>query len=144
MKDPAISVKDKLVTAGVGTFGSGSGWRIFIGHPPVTPDTIILVNGTGGRNPYPHLLVNEPSVSVMVRGQKNGYTVARTKAAAVVTALLGMSTTVLQGDTYQSCNQLGDIAYLGQDENTRPMFVANFWFVVLPVAESGEQRVPIT
>lgn len=145
MKDPAISVKDVIVGAPpLGTFGAASGWGVYIGAFPTTLDTAILVNATGGRPPYPHLLLNMPSVQVMTRGTKNGYQAARDKLEAIVNRLLGMDTTVLQGDTFRSCNQIGDIAYLGQDDNTRPMFSANFWFIVEPAALAGGHRVAIT
>lgn len=144
MKDPAQCVKDRLVAQGVGTFGASTGWSIAIGRLPDKPDTVILVNATGGQNPFPHLLLNFPSVQVFVRGTKNGYQEARTKAYDVVKALLGMTDELLQGDMYRSCTQIGDIAYLGQDENTRPMFSANFSFIVEPAQETGDIRVPIT
>lgn len=145
MKDPAQCVKDLLLLpTALGGFGAGAGWRIFIGVLPVEPDTIILVNQTGGRSPFPHLLYNEPSVQVLVRGAKNGYEAARIKMNDVVKRLLGMPSTVVQGDTYRGCNQIGDISWLGQDDNTRPIFSANFWFRVEPAAEAGDLRVPIT
>jgi hypothetical protein len=83
-------------------------------------------------------------VQILVRGAKSGYVAARTKAEAVQARMTAMSSVTLLGDVYQSSNQMGDIAYLGQDESTRPMFSLNFWFVVLPAAEAGEARVPIT
>lgn len=92
----------------------------------------------------PHLLLNFPSVQVMIRGAENGYQAAYEKIKDVVKALLGIQTQVLQGDTYRSCVQIGDIAYLGQDDGTRPLFSANFSFIVLPAAESGDNRIPIT
>ena len=145
MKDPAISVKDVIITPpALGTFGATSGWGVYIGAFPSTLDTTILVNATGGRPPYPHLLLNMPSVQVMTRGAKNGYQAARDKLEAIVNRLLGMDTTVLQGDTFRSCNQIGDIAYLGQDDNTRPIFSANFWFIVEPAALAGGHRVAIS
>ena len=144
MKDPAQAIRDHLVSAGLGAFGVLTGWSINIGRWPDAPDTAILVQTTGGRNPFPHLLYNEPTVQVLVRGTKSGYQAARTKAEAVQARLTGMSSVNLLGDIYRSSNQMGDIMYLGQDENTRPMFSMNFWFVVLPAAESGESRLPIT
>jgi hypothetical protein len=145
MKDPAICVKDIIVGAPpLGTFGATTGWGVYIGALPALPDTVIVVNRTGGRPPYPHLLLNEPSVQVTVRGAKNGYVDAGNKIQAIVNRLLGMTTQVLQGDTYRSCNQIGDVAYLGQDDNTRPILVANFWFIVEPAAEAGGNRVAIT
>jgi len=149
MKDPAQAVKDILVAEGIGNFLTAApqpptGWRTAIGRMPDAPDTIVLINSPGGRNPFPHLLYNEPSVSIIVRGAKGGYEAARLKAAAVAAALLGMESTTVLGDMYRSCNQMGDVAYLGQDDTTRPQFALNFWFTVLPAAEAGENRVPIT
>jgi hypothetical protein len=143
MYDPAIATKDLLVAANVGAFNVNTGWCICIGVLPDVPDTVILCNQAGGLPPYPHLLVNEPRVQVMVRGKRSGYTDASAKIRAVMDALLGLSSQSLGGDTYQSCTMLGDISFLGQDDNTRPLFVANFQYIVLPVAGAGH-RVPIT
>lgn len=144
MKDPGQCVKDLLVAANVGVFGASSGWSINVGRLPSVPDTVIVCTATGGRNPLPHLLVNYPSVQVMVRGDKNGYAAAYDKLEAIVKTLLGIYTTVVQGDTYSACTQIGDVTYLGQDDGTRPLFSANFSFIVLPAAQSGDHRLPIT
>ena len=141
MKDPAKAVCTLLQTAGVGTFAATSGWNLCVGVPPAAPDTSIICNSTGGKNPFPHLAYNEPSVSVVVRGAKNGYAAARTKAEAVVDALLGMSSTTVDTDVYRACNQLGDIIWLGVDDNSRPMFSANFWFIVLPAASGNRSAI---
>lgn len=142
MYDPATAVKDLLVTANMGQFNAATGWSIHVGDFPESPDTVILCTVTGGRAPYPHLLINEPSVQVMVRGAKSGYEAASTKIRNVVDALLGMNSTTLGGDVYRSCNQIGDVAYLSKDSNMRPIFVANFWFIVLPASGTG-YRTPI-
>lgn len=144
MVDPAQCVKDLLVAAGIGTFGAATGWSINIGRMPDSPDTVVLCNVGPGRNPLPHLLLNRPSVQVMVRGDNNGYAAAYTKMEDVVRALIGMLTTTVQGDVYRSCTQIGDISYLGQDDNTRDLFTANFSFIVLPAAKSGDKRIAIT
>lgn len=142
MYDPAQAYRDLLVAAGVGVWGATSGWGIYIGNMPDAPEKVILVNATGGRDPMPQWLVNYPSVQVFVRGAKSGYQEARDKISACRDALLGYTGGTLGGDTYRSINQMGEIAYLGQDENTRPTFSANFWSVVLPA--SGTYRQPIT
>lgn len=148
MKNPAESIAIHLTTdpnkVGDLLSAANTGWRVGVGMLPDTPDTAIIVNMTGGVDPFPHLLLNQPSVQVMIRGTKNGYQAAYAKARAVVAKLLGMATTVLQGDTYRSCIQIGDIGTLGFDENKRPLFSANFRFIVEPVAETGETRVSIT
>lgn len=142
MYDPAQGVKDLLVTASEGTFGAATGWGIFVGPLPINNDTCIVINQTGGRNPYPHLLVNFPSVQVMVRGVPGGYQAARTKIGSVVDKLLGITDQTVGGDTWRAINQIGDVSYLGLDENKRPLFSANFSIIVLPA--SGTYRNSIT
>jgi hypothetical protein len=149
VKDPAQAIKDHLITGGVGIFLATApqpptGWRVAVAILPKEPDTIILVTSNGGRNPFPHLLINEPTVQIMIRGAKNGYVAARTKAQEVQARMTAMSSVTLLGDVYRSSNQMGDIAFLGEDDNTRPLFSLNFWFIVLPAAEAGEARIPIT
>ena len=146
MRDPAQVVKDLLVSGGIGAFNSNTGWSICIGEPRVDPDTIILVNLVGGPSPYPHLLLNFPSVQVLVRGAKSGYVAGMAKANEIVNFLLGMSSTTdtISGDVYRSCNQIGETAYMGQDDNTRPMISMNFSFIVEPAPEAGSHRISIT
>jgi hypothetical protein len=139
MIDPAEAVKGFLVTAGVGVFAAPTGWSIHIGALPESPDTAILVNMTGGRSPFPHLALNYPSVQVIVRGSRSGYVPARQRMNMVVEALLGMSSIDVSGDTYRSCNQVGDVSFLGLDDNTRPLFGSNWWFIVLPAVGAGHR-----
>lgn len=142
MNDPAEATKQKLVAANVGVFNADAGWCISIGQFHPTNPQCLLVNGSGGRNPMPHYRINWPSVQVMGRGSESGYQAARAKMKEVCDTLLGMGTEVLNGDTYRSCNQIGDVIYLGVDTNGRPLFSANFWFIVEPA--TGTNRLPIT
>jgi hypothetical protein len=142
MYDAAISTKDLLVLAGLGSYGGTNPFDIYVGHPPDKPDSVTLINMAGGLNPLPHLLLDYPSVQVMVRGRPSGYAQASAHIAKVCKALIGIRTEILNGDTYRACNQLGGIAYLGQDNNTRPMFVANFRYIVEP-GDTGTYRLPI-
>lgn len=142
MNNPADSVADMLVTAGVGTFAATSGWGIFVGKLPETPHTAILVNTTGGKSPFPHLLLNFPSVQIVVRGASNNLQDAYNKISACVDALLGMGSQTVNSDVWRSCTQMGDIAFLGYDENQRPLHSANLSFIVEPA--SGTHRISIT
>lgn len=154
MLDPATCVKDLLVTAAVGEFAAAdpTKWSIEVGHfneRPTAPEKQILVNHTGGLPPYPKIALDQPSITITVRGAKNGYPAAKTKAMAVKDALLGMNTTIVgttispayAGDTYQNCVMLGDIIYLGQDEAVRPLFSLNFRFIVLPVPSGNRVAI---
>lgn len=144
MYDPALSIKDLLVSLGLGTFGAPTPFGLYVGAPPDKPDALVLINRTGGMDPLPHLLLNYPSVQVMVRGAASGYVAASAKMRVIVNALLGLSTVVLNGDTYRACNQIGEVMYLGQDDNTRPMLSANFRFIVEPAAVAGGHRSTIS
>lgn len=134
MNDPAIAVMEYL-----DRFGSRITFNVNVGQFPVSPDESIVINQSGGRSPYPHLAINFPSVQIMVRGRKSGYVVARHQMGEVCDILLGIGPTLLNSDTYQSCNQMGDVISLGQDDNSRPVFSANFWFIVLP-SSLGNRR----
>lgn len=136
MNDAAIAIKTHL--AG----NSNLSFDLNVGQFPTTPDKAILINSSGGRPPYPHLALNFPSIQIMVRGKPSGYLEARQELGEVCDILLGMGTTLLTGDIYRSCNQMGDVIYLGQDDRSRPMFSANFWFIVEP--SSLGNRVSIT
>jgi len=142
--DAALATRDILVAAGIGASGTQDDFAIHLGTPPNSPDAVIVVNMTGGMPPHPRLALNFPSVQVIVRGKRSGYTAASAKIQAAVNALLGMATTVISGDTYRACNQLSDITWLGQDDSTRPIFSANFRFIVEPALMAGGHRVSIT
>lgn len=150
MLDPATCIKDLLLIGGIGSF-TGSGpdttWHIEIGALPDEFDQIILVNVSGGKDPMPNWLLNFPSTQVMVRGTKGGYVAASNQIRAIVKALLGISSVQVggsSGDMYRSITQVGDVAYLGQDANNRPMFVANFNLIVEPFNDGTGNRLPIS
>lgn len=126
MNDAAIAIKTHL------TGNSNLSFDLNVGRFPSTPDEAILVNSSGGRNPYPHLALNFPSIQIMVRGKPSGYVAARQEIGNICDILLGFGNVSLTGDMYRSCNQMGDVIYLGQDDRGRPMFSANFWFIVEP------------
>lgn len=135
MKDPAAAVVEML------TGHADITYDLNVGQFPSNADKAILVNQSGGRPPFPHLALNFPSVQIQVRGKPSGYVEARAQMAAICDRLLGIGTTIANTDTYRSCNQLGDVIYLGQDDRGRPFLSANFWFIVEP-SDLGN-RVPI-
>lgn len=147
MRDPALSIRDMMVASSFNWVAGGvAPFGVYLGQPPATPDAIILLNRTGGIDPVPQWLVNYPSLQVMVRGKKSGYEGASATIDQICNFLLGIKTYVdpTSGDQYQACNQLGDVFYAGQDDNTRPHFTANFRFIVLPAVVAGGNRLPIT
>lgn len=128
MHDTAVAVRELLVTANV----DSAGWTLDIGEHPENNDRSVLINMSGGRPPYPHLALNFPSVGIIVRGKRSGYLETSAKMAEVCNTLLGLGNQVANTDTYRSCNQVGDVIYLGQDDNGRPKLSASFWFIVEP------------
>lgn len=130
MEDPCEGVK-QILTAGI--TGTALTFNLNIGGWPSAPDKAILINQSGGRPPYPRLAINFPSVQVMVRGKASGYVEARDEMRKVCNILLGLGNiTVTGGDIFRSCNQIGDVFNMGQDDNSRPMFSSNWWFIVIP------------
>jgi hypothetical protein len=141
MYDPAQGVMDFLAGDSVGTPAGTSAWGIYLGRLPDKPDASILVNQTGGQAPWPHLLLNFPHVQVLVRGSRGGYADARGKIDEVIDSLLGIPAQAVGSDWWQGIIQLGEAGFIGYDENSRPIFTANFRMIVEP--NSGQYRQSI-
>lgn len=141
MNPASVDIKDILVTAGVGTFAATSGWAIYISREPSEPDTCITIYDTGGPGANPKWLIEEPSIQVRVRGAKLGYLAAYQKADAVKQALLGRAKQTVNSTVYVSFTMLSEIAHIGYDENSRPLFTINFNIIREP--SSGTHRTAL-
>lgn len=139
--DPALGIRDLLVTAGVGVFAAQSGWGIFIGSEPDSPDTAITIYDSGGRDSDFMFLVDRPSVQVRIRGETNGYSAAWSKAYDVFDNLLAIPAQVLNGDRWDGITTIGNINVIGYDEKRRPIFTTNFNIIIEPA--SGVNRIPL-
>lgn len=139
--NPAVGIKDLLVTAGVGTFAALAGWGIYVGQQPTDPDTVVTVYNSGGKNADPKFLLQEPHIQVRIRGAANGYVAAYDKAAEVQDELLGIPSQVVNGDQWDGITAIGDINPLGYDESQRPMFSVNFSLIIEPA--SGTYRISL-
>jgi len=142
---PSADIKDLLVTAGVGTFalGTSTDWSINISQEPpfpTVPHTAITIYDTGGFAPNARFLLEEPTVQVRIRGNPNDYQAAYLKAQAVKDALLGRPGSTLNGNKYVGIWQDSDIISLGNDDNDRPILVANFKIVREPPASTSSHR----
>jgi hypothetical protein len=121
-----------------------SPWKIALGQFPPRPDTVILLNEASGLAPYPSLLVNFPSVQILIRGNQSGRNETRAKLKEAIDCVLGYTPgLIVGGDTLQSVQQLGDVMPLGFDQEKRPMFSANFSLIVLPAPSALSHRAPI-
>lgn len=147
MSSPTAGVKDILVAAGVGLFGTTSTpipWQIGIGQTLDAPDRFITVRKTGGSPANPRWLIDYPSVQVMVRGNENAYLEAETKAQQIKDVLLALPSQDLNGDRWVQVNMIGDIVDIGYDpEDKRPSFSLNFALIIEPASNATTHRQPL-
>jgi len=141
--NPAIVLKDLLVSQGVGVFAATTGWGIFVGKMPddtSSADTAIALINSGGRPPNPKWLLDYPSVQVMVRGTSGGYRDAWDKAAEVQDALLGIPSQDVTDGRLVSATAIGHINAIGCNGSNRPLFTVNFQLIVQPTASALTHR----
>ena len=130
MANYAVGMKDILEAAGIGIFKTD----LFVGKMPEDPDAAVSVMRAGGENASPKWLLDRPSMQVRIRGDKNGYIAAETKAQTVKDALLGLPSQDVNGDRWVQVNMIGDIVPLGFDDENRPKFSLNWALIIEPVA----------
>lgn len=127
MRSPA-EILSTLLPAN--TLGGSSGWTRYVGNLPGSPDKVAAFMDSGGMNPWPHLLLDFPSIQVQVRGPKDSYGQAYAKARQIRDALLGIESqdVVIDAETHRlvSVTVMGDINSLGNDTVDRPMLSVNF------------------
>ena len=140
MAVPSIDMKDVLVTDGVGVFGGGGVWSIYIGTEPATPDQVITLYDTGGTDPNPRLLLDFQTFQVRIRGLTGDYQITYEKAEEVRDSLLALPAQVINTTRYDGVWQVGDIAFIGPTE-TRPTFISNWRVIREPAA--GMHRVAL-
>lgn len=136
MATPAEHLKNILVTAGLGTFGT----NLFVSKMPDLPDLCITLYDSGGETPNPAWLLDFPSVQAMVRGEENGYQTLYQKVKDVVDALLGYPSTDVSDGRLVSVRMNGGPAFLGYDEKKRPQFSINWTLIFEPTASALTNR----
>ena len=134
-------IKDLLVAAGVGVFGSQSGWGIFIGPEPTRPDTVISIREFAGAGPMAKFLIDFPAIQTMIRGAPGEYQAAKAKAGQVLDELHSIPSQDLNGDRWNSIIATSGPAYNGLDESNRPKFSVNFKLILEPA--TGTHRIPL-
>ncbi len=136
---PASQGAKDLLATHVGT----SGWTIEIGAMPDTPDKAMMISDTGGLEANPKWLLDFPSLQVMVRGIVSGYLDTFREAKAVKDLLLGIPSQDLNLDRWVSVTLGSDVAFVGRDENMRPMFSVNFRLILEPQLVANSNRLPL-
>lgn len=126
MSSPAQDIATIISNAGLGVIAASSGWAIFTGRVPTSPDTVITTYDTGGRDPNAKFLLEEQSIQVSVRGAKGGYALAFDRMQSIKDTLLGAPQQTVDGILYVGIWGIGDIIALGYDDNNRPLLVSNW------------------
>lgn len=137
----AVDIKDILVTAGIATFASLTGWALAVSKEPDIPNQVVTVYDVGGIDPDPKFLLDRPSVQVRIRGNPNDYVATYAKAQQVKDALLGLQRQTVNTTVYIGIWQTGDIQNLGFDDSNRPILVTNWRIVREPAA--GTNRLAV-
>ena len=138
-------IKDTLVAAGY-VFGGAADWAMFIGDQPDAPDRIITLYDSAGGTPNPRWLLDYPHVQVRVRGGANDYYEVSQQALLLRNLLLGKASYDAlngNGDRIVAINAIGDVAFIGKDEQKRPEFVFNLSMIVEPAVTPETQREPL-
>lgn len=136
-------VKAILVADGVGTGTLSADWGIHISKMPASPPSparVIAIFDTGGAAPWPHVLLDFPTVQVRVRGGVSDYSAAYDKAKNVKDSLLNLPSATIGGDKWERITQLADIAFVGRDEGDLPEFNLNFRVIVKPSTNALTNR----
>lgn len=127
MNAPSIDIKDLLVTGSLGTFAATSGWGIYIGGEPPSPDTCITIYDTGGPAPQPRAALDRPDFQIRVRGAQDGYNTAWDKANDIKNYLLGLAQQTVNSNLISGFIATSDVAFVARDEGkNRPIFTVNF------------------
>jgi hypothetical protein len=136
----ASQAGELLVAAAVGA-SSGTVWPIKTGRLLDTPDAQIALYDTPGINPNPKFLLDFPTFMVTVRGPKDDYEAAYNKIRAIRDVFLGMDPHNFgNGDRWDGVTGMGDINFLQWDDNSRPLFTANYRVIYEPASSVGSHR----
>ena len=142
---PPSSIIRSLLAAEVGIIDANpaNAWSAHLSQTPSTPDRVISIFDVGGINPNPAIQIDQVSVQVQVRGNANGYLAAYQKAQDIKDALLGIDSLTLGTDRVVSITMLGDISFLGRDNNDRPELSVNFRMILERTPSSYSNRIPV-
>ena len=139
MQQPISEGIRTLLTTHVGV----SGWVLYSGIMPETPDRAITVTDTGGTEPNPKWLLDFPAAQIMVRGNVGDYVAVFTEANTIKNILLGLDSQDVGGDRWVSVLVGSDVTFIGFDDNQRPRWVLNLRFIIEPAVEAESNRLAL-
>lgn len=135
--DPATDIRKVLVDNNVHPSASS-----YVGKEPSNPDFVLTVYTTGGGEPNPKYLYEEPSVQVRVRGPKKDYAAAYEVSQKVKDTLLGFQPQTINSTYYVGITAIGDMIHLSSDDNDRHIFVMN-WRIMREPQNVNTNRLPL-
>ena len=102
-----------------------TGWALYYGYVPASPDQIVALHETGGLEPDQTVPAasSYPTFQVVVRGGKLDYATTRTQIQAFVDSL---NNATIAGYTYIYPTDSGPIPLRHDREDERPEMVWNF------------------
>jgi hypothetical protein len=128
MNSPAQDLKDLLEASSAGT-GLTFGTDLFVGHEPDggdVADKVVTIYDTSGGQPDTNRTLTNPTVQVRVRGDVFGYQAGYTLAETVFNTLHTVTNTTVNSTRYIHIIAMGDLFFLGFDDNKRPTWSVNF------------------
>lgn len=142
---PSAGAKDLIIAASVGSANPTDDWGVHLAQLPPEPMRAIAVCDTGGTSegPNPAWLVDYRTIQAMVRAGPNEYVAGYQKTSDIKDALLGMGAQVVGGDRWDGVTGIGDVTYLGVDDNKCHRFVMNFRIIIEPAANAITNREPL-
>lgn len=124
MNPPSEDIKDIL--AGTSSLALTFGTDLFVSEMPAEPNECVCLYDTGGEDPDPEYDYERPTVQVRVRGARGEYKAAHELAQAIRNILNGEHNYTINGARYIGIWGVGDILFVGYDDNHRPLVTVNF------------------
>jgi hypothetical protein len=124
MNPPSQDIKDYL--AAQSSLGLTYATDLFVSEMPESPDLCVAVYDTGGFDPESDYSYERPTVQVKVRGDKGKYLIAHSLLQSIRDVLHATHGETINTGLYVGIWQMGDILFLGYDQNKRPELTANF------------------
>lgn len=126
MQSPSIDIKD-ILGASDAALGLTFAINLFVSEMPEAPDECVCLYDTGGFDP---LSIDEryehPTVQVMLRGERMGYSDAWDLTQDIKDVLHKLHNEIWNGTRYIGIWCVGDVNHIGYDQGQRPLFSINF------------------
>jgi hypothetical protein len=121
------------------------GWTWMLGKMPAEPDQILCFVDQGGPASFPHLLVDNPGLQVLVRGSRGGtnYNDGWVLIRKIRDAILGSAGHPAEFPELDGVTERGHIVPLGYDESDRHTWSSNYQLLVEPGTNAITHRVSL-